>query len=78
MAAPEPTIAPQVRDALASLVAKSMIVVVPPKAAAFVPVSKSSDEFVPPNGMSMCVCGSMPPGNTSLLLARFKEMLAGE
>ena len=29
---------------------KSMIVVVPPHAAAAVPVSKSSDENVPPNG----------------------------
>src|SRR5689334_5626907 len=44
--------------------AKSMIVVVPPWAAATVPVSKSSEEFVPPNGRSMCVWQSMPPGMT--------------
>ena len=47
-------------------IAKSTIVVVPPCAAASVPVSKSSDEVVPPNGMSMCVCASMPPGMTYL------------
>ncbi len=35
--------------------AKSTIVVVPPKAAARVPVSKSSEEVVPPKGMSKCV-----------------------
>ncbi len=44
--------------------AKSMIVVVPPCAAALVPVSKVSTENVPPNGISMCVCASMPPGIT--------------
>src|SRR2546428_2806100 len=38
--------------------------VVPPNAAARVPVSKSSDDFDPPNGMSMCVCASIPPGRT--------------
>ena len=42
--------------------AKSMIVVVPPHAAAFVPVSKVSTEDVPPNGISICVCASIPPG----------------
>src|SRR5947209_348958 len=42
--------------------AKSMSVVVPPKAAAMVPVSKSSELVVPPKGMSRCVCTSMPPG----------------
>ena len=45
------------------------MVVVPPKAAAMVPDSKSSAEVVPPNGMSMCVCTSMPPGITYLPLA---------
>ena len=36
----------------------------PPKAAAMVPVSKSSVDVVPPNGMSRCVWTSMPPGIT--------------
>ena len=45
-------------------VAKSMIVVVPPWAAATVPVSKSSVEVMSPAGMSRCVCASMPPGIT--------------
>ncbi len=45
--------------------AKSTIVVVPPIAAARVPVSKSSAELVPPKGMSRCVCASMPPGSSS-------------
>src|SRR5579859_2022338 len=45
--------------------AKSMSVVVPPKAAAMVPVSKSSALVVPPKGMSRCVCTSMPPGINS-------------
>ncbi len=44
--------------------AKSMMVVVPPQAAAVVPVAKVSAENVPPNGISMCVCASMPPGIT--------------
>ena len=44
--------------------AKSTIVVVPPQAAARVPVSKSSAENVPPNGISRWVCTSMPPGMT--------------
>ena len=44
--------------------AKSMMVVVPPQAAARVPVSNVSTENVPPNGISMCVCTSMPPGST--------------
>ena len=43
-----------------------MRVVVPPWAAAMVPLSKSSAEVVPPNGMSRWVCTSMPPGITSL------------
>ena len=45
-------------------IAKSTRLVVPPNAAATVPVSKSSDEVVPPNGMSRCVWTSMPPGIT--------------
>ena len=43
-----------------------MSVVVPPKAAARVPVSKSSALVVPPKGMSRCVWTSMPPGRTYL------------
>ena len=46
--------------------ATGTIAVVPPKAAATVPLSKSSAEVVPPNGMSMWVCTSMPPGSTYL------------
>ena len=46
--------------------AKSTIVVVPPNAAARVPVSKSSADVAPPNGMSMWVWTSMPPGRTIL------------
>src|SRR5215467_8014053 len=49
--------------------AKSTREVVPPQAAARVPVSKSSAEKVPPNGMSRCVCTSMPPGMTYLPVA---------
>src|ERR1044071_4606455 len=45
-------------------IAKSTMVVVPPCAAATVPVSKSSDAVVPPNGSSMWVWQSMPPGMT--------------
>ena len=48
---------------------KSTIVVVPPQAAARVPVSKVSEARVPPNGISMCVCASMPPGITYLPVA---------
>src|SRR5215472_13355144 len=44
--------------------AKSTMLVVPPNAAARVPVSKSSAEVVPPNGMSRWVWTSMPPGIT--------------
>ena len=36
--------------------AKSTMLVVPPNAAARVPVSKSSADVVPPKGMSRCVC----------------------
>ena len=43
--------------------AKSMIDVVPPKAAAIVPDSKSSADVVPPNGMSRCVCDVEPARN---------------
>jgi hypothetical protein len=42
---------------------------VPPHAAAAVPVSKSSEENVPPKGRFMCTCGSMPPGTTSFPVA---------
>ena len=49
--------------------AKSMIVVVPPQAAARVPVSNVSAENVPPNGISMWVCASIPPGSTYFPLA---------
>ena len=34
-------------------------------AAARVPVSNVSEDSVPPNGISMWVCGSTPPGMTS-------------
>src|SRR6266481_436556 len=44
--------------------AKSTMVVVPPQAAARVPVSNVSTENVPPNGISMWVCTSIPPGRT--------------
>ena len=46
-----------------------MIVVVPPWAAATVPVSNVSDAKVPPNGSSMWVWTSMPPGMTYLPVA---------
>jgi hypothetical protein len=46
-----------------------MIVVVPPQAAARVPVSKVSLAKVPPNGSSMWVCASTPPGITYLPVA---------
>src|SRR5215471_7530017 len=49
--------------------AKSTSEVVPPQAAARVPVSKSSAENVPPNGMSRWVCTSIPPGMTYLPVA---------
>src|SRR5690349_8652867 len=57
--------------------AKSMIVVVPPHAAARVPVSKVSAENVPPNGISMCVCTSIPPGSTYLPVASMTSSAAG-
>ena len=56
--------------------AKSMIVVVPPHAAALVPVSKVSAENVPPNGISMCVCPSMPPGITYMSVASMTSSAA--
>ena len=43
---------------------KSMHMVVPPAAAAEVPVKKSSEATVPMKGSSMWVWGSMPPGMT--------------
>ena len=43
---------------------KSMIVVVPPKAAARVPVSNVSTEDVPPKGISIWVWPSIAPGRT--------------
>ncbi len=49
--------------------AKSTMLVVPPNAAARVPVSKSSVDVVPPNGMSRCVWASMPPGITYMPVA---------
>jgi len=45
---------------------KSTIVVVPPNAADTVPEVKSSQLTVPPNGISMCVWGSIAPGSTYL------------
>lgn len=45
------------------------MVVVPPQAAARVPVSKVSEAKVPPNGSSMCVWASTPPGMTYLFVA---------
>ncbi len=39
------------------------MLVVPPHAAARVPVSKVSEASVPPNGICMWVCASMPPGD---------------
>src|SRR5215470_3418005 len=56
-------------DAPLGCTAKSISDVVPPQAAARVPVSKSSAENVPPNGMSRWVCTSMPPGMTYLPVA---------
>ena len=49
--------------------AKSTIVVVPPHAAARVPVSKSSAATVPPKGISMWVWPSTPPGMSYLPVA---------
>ena len=45
------------------------MVVVPPKAAARVPVSNVSEANVPPNGSSMWVWASTPPGTTYLPVA---------
>ena len=47
-------------------IAKSTIVVVPPQAAARVPVSNVSMAKVPPKGISMWVWPSTPPGMTYL------------
>src|SRR5215217_7907124 len=49
--------------------AKSTIVVMPPHAAAIVPVSNVSHDWVPPKGISMWVCTSTPPGTTYLPVA---------
>src|SRR5579859_6652476 len=54
-----------------------MMVVVPPQAAARVPVSKVSAENVPPNGISMCVCASIPPGSTYFPVASMTWSAAG-
>ena len=54
--------------------AKSMIVVVPPIAAALVPVSNVSLASVPPNGICMWVCASIAPGITYLPVA---SMISG-
>ncbi len=43
-----------------------MMQVVPPQAAAIEPVFQSSAEVVPMKGMSMCVWGSMAPGQDVL------------
>ena len=43
-----------------------MMLVVPPATPAEVPVKKSSLAVVPMKGSSICVCGSMPPGITSM------------
>ena len=52
-------------DAPRLWMAKSTMQVVPPNAAARVPVSNVSEDSVPPNGISMWVWGSTPPGITS-------------
>src|SRR5512146_1012627 len=44
---------------------KSITVVVPPQAAAIVPLSQSSLERVAPTGISRCTCGSTAPGSTT-------------
>src|ERR1039458_5417916 len=49
--------------------AKSTIVVVPPKAAARVPVRKSSAKVIDATGMSRWVWQSMPPGRTYMPVA---------
>ena len=48
---------------------KSISEVVPPNAADVVPEVKSSQVTVPPNGISMCVWGSIAPGITYLPVA---------
>ena len=48
------------------LYGESTIIVVPPHAAARVPVSNVSADFVPPNGISMCVWASIPTGHDVL------------
>ena len=56
---------PSMADSPLVCTAKSTIVVVPPQAAARLPVSNVSAAKVPPKGSSMWVCTSMPPGITS-------------
>ena len=56
--------------------AKSTMLVVPPNAAARVPVSKVSDDWVPPNGISIWVWGSTPPGSTSFPVASMTRSAA--
>ncbi len=53
-----------------------MIVVVPPKAAARVPVSKVSFDVTAPTGSSMCVWASTAPGITSLRAASISRSTA--
>lgn len=60
---------PSRRDLPTLWIAKSTMVVVPPQAAARVPVSKVSAAYVPPNGISMWVWPSTPPGMTYLPVA---------
>ncbi len=60
---------PSMADSPFTCTAKSMIVVVPPQAAARVPVSNVSAAYVPPKGSSMWVWTSMPPGITYLPVA---------
>src|SRR3954447_3313015 len=64
---------PSRRDLPLDWTAKSTIVVVPPNAAARVPVSKSSLANVPPKGSFMWVWTSMPPGITHLPLASMRS-----
>ncbi len=67
---------PSRRDLPMDWTAKSMMVVVPPNAAARVPVSNVSLANVPPNGSSMWVWTSMPPGMTYLPAASMVRSIA--
>src|SRR4026209_2127840 len=53
----------------------SIIVVTPPQAAAREPVASVPLTNVPPNGNSMCVCTSTPPGITYLPAASMTNAL---